>query len=366
VHDVGAGGISNALPELAHGAGCGARFELRAVNIEEPGMSPAEIWCNEAQERYVMAIAPDRLAEFTALCERERCPFAVVGKTTARSACSSADSHFGNQPVDMDMEALLGKPPRMTRTSTHLPPLRVPFDATAVDLREAAYSVLRLPAVADKTFLITIGDRSVGGLTARDQMVGPWQVPCADVAVTLMAFHGYLGEAFAIGERTPAGGDRRARFGRMARGEAMTNLAAADVATLGDVKLSANWMAAAGFPRRRRAPVRHGAGRFRPLSADRRRDTRRQGFAVDAHRLDRKARTKKSVDEKQVVSPLSLIVTGFARVQDARRTLTPQLVLDAGETDLLLVDLGAGRNRLGGSALAQVHNATGSDAPGCR
>ncbi|MCB1931542.1 MAG: phosphoribosylformylglycinamidine synthase [Candidatus Accumulibacter sp.] len=358
VHDVGAGGISNALPELAHGAGCGARFELRAVHIEEPGMSPAEIWCNEAQERYVMAIAPGRLAEFTALCERERCPFAVVGVSTSEKRLVVADSHFGNDPVDMDMDALLGKPPRMTRTAAHLPPLGVPFDATSVELREAAGRVLRLPAVADKTFLITIGDRSVGGMTARDQMIGPWQLPCADVAVTLMAFDGYLGEAFAIGERTPLAVLDAAASGRMAVGEAITNIVAADIAALGDVKLSANWMAAAGFPG-------EDACLFDTVRAVS--DLCQQiGVAIPVGKDSLSMRTawqESTGERKQVVSPLSLIVTGFARVQDARRTLTAQLVLDAGETDLLLIDLGAGRNRLGGSALAQVFNATGSEAP---
>ncbi|WP_313953704.1 phosphoribosylformylglycinamidine synthase [Accumulibacter sp.] len=362
VHDVGAGGISNALPELAHGAGCGARFELRAVNIEEPGMSPAEIWCNEAQERYVMAIAPGRLAEFQALCARERCPFAVVGVTTSDKRLVVADSHFGNDPVDMDMDALLGKPPRMTRTATHLAPRTVPFDPTTVDLREAAGRVLRLPAVADKTFLITIGDRSVGGLTARDQMVGPWQVPCADVAVTLMAFDGYLGEAFAIGERTPLAVLDAPASGRMAVGEAITNIAAADIAALGDVKLSANWMAAAGFPGedarlfdtvRAVSDLCQQIGVSIPVGKDSL--SMRSAWQEDGN--------ENAGKQKQVVSPLSLIVTGFARVQDARRTLTPQLVLDAGETDLLLIDLGGGRNRLGGSALAQVFNTTGSEAP---
>jgi phosphoribosylformylglycinamidine synthase len=370
VHDVGAGGISNALPELAHGAGCGARFELRAVNIEEPGMSPAEIWCNEAQERYVMAIAPERLAEFSALCERERCPFAVVGVTTREKRLVVADSHFGNQPVDMDMEALLGKPPRMTRTATHLPPLSVPFDATAVDLREAAARVLRLPAVADKTFLISIGDRSVGGLTARDQMVGPWQIPCADVAVTLMAFEGYLGEAFAIGERTPLAVLDAPASGRMAVGEALTNIAAADIAALGDVKLSANWMAAAGFPGedaclfdtvRAVSDLCQQIGVAIPVGKDSL--SMRSAWQEAGNEKTDEEAGQHSGAQKQVVSPLSLIVTGFARVQDARRTLTPQLVLDVGDTDLLLIDLGAGRNRLGGSALAQVFNATGSETP---
>jgi phosphoribosylformylglycinamidine synthase len=357
VHDVGAGGISNALPELAHGAGSGAHFELRAVNIEEAGMSPAEIWCNEAQERYVLAIAPGRLAEFAAICERERCPFAVVGVTTPTAGWWSADRHFGNQPVDMDMDALLGKPPRMTRTATICRRLAVPFDATSVDLKEAAYRVLRLPAVADKTFLISIGDRTVGGLTARDQMVGPWQVPCADVAVTLMAFHGY--RRSLRGRRTRAAGrPRRAGFrphgGRRSadqprRGRHRDPRRGQAVGQLDGRRR---------FPRRGCAPVRHRARGLRPLPDDRRRDPGRQGFAVDAHPWQDGAG-----EQKEVVSPLSLIVTGFARVQDARRTLTPQLVLDAGETDLLLIDLGGGRNRLGGSALAQVYAATGNDAP---
>ncbi|HPT49644.1 MAG TPA: phosphoribosylformylglycinamidine synthase [Accumulibacter sp.] len=358
VHDVGAGGISNALPELAHGAGCGARFELREVHIEEPGMSPAEIWCNEAQERYVLAIAPARLEEFATFCDRERCPFAVVGATTADKRLVVADRHFGDRPVDMDIDALLGKPPRMTRRVAHAPSQPVPFDAAGVDLREAAYRVLRLPAVADKTFLITIGDRSVGGLTARDQMVGPWQVPCADVAVTLMSFEGYLGEAFAMGERTPLAVLDAPASGRMAVGEALTNIAAADIAAIGDVKLSANWMAAAGAPGEdaRLFDTVHAVAEL----------CRRIGVSIPVGKDSLSMRTaweEADGERKEVVSPLSLIVTSFARVQDARRTLTPQLVLDAGDTDLLLIDLGAGRDRLGGSALAQVFDATGSEAP---
>ncbi|MEF8698682.1 MAG: phosphoribosylformylglycinamidine synthase [Candidatus Accumulibacter sp. UW20] len=358
VHDVGAGGISNALPELAHGAGSGAHFELRAVPSEETGMSPAEIWCNEAQERYVLAIAPDRLDEFAAICARERCPFAVVGVTTAERRLRVSDRHFANQPVDLDLDALLGRPPRMTRTATRLPPRPLPFDATSVDLKEAAYRVLRLPAVADKTFLISIGDRTVGGLTARDQMVGPWQVPCADVAVTLMAFHGYLGEAFAVGERAPLAVLDAPASGRIAVGEALTNLVAADIATLGEVKLSANWMAAAGSPGEDAClfdTVRAVSDFCQTI-----------GVAIPVGKDSLSMRTlwqDGAGDQKAVVSPLSLIVTGFARVQDARRTLTPQLVLDAGESDLLLIDLGGGRNRLGGSALAQVYAATGNDVP---
>ncbi|HMX22516.1 MAG TPA: phosphoribosylformylglycinamidine synthase, partial [Accumulibacter sp.] len=358
IHDVGAGGISNALPELAHGAGCGARFELREVPIEEPGMSPAEIWCNEAQERYVLAIAPERLEEFAHLCERERCPFAVVGTATDDRQLLVEDRHFGNRPVDMAMAALLGKPPRLTRDVLRRPGGGRSFDATSVELREAAYRVLHLPAVADKNFLITIGDRSVGGLTARDQLVGPWQVACADVAVTLMSFEGYLGTAFALGERTPLAAIDAPASGRMAVGEALTNLAAADIATLGEVKLSANWMAAAGVPG-------EDARLFDTVRAVS--DLcQRLGVSIPVGKDSLSMRTAwqdGDGNRREVVSPLSLIVTSFARVQDARRTLTPQLVLDAGDSDLLLIDLGGGRNRLGGSALAQVYDAIGEDAP---
>ncbi|HZX33264.1 MAG TPA: phosphoribosylformylglycinamidine synthase, partial [Rhodocyclaceae bacterium] len=248
IHDVGAGGVSNALPELAHSGGVGAKFDLRKVPIEEPGMSPAEIWSNESQERYVLALPPERLAEFRALCERERCPFAVVGEATGDGHLTVTDDHFGVNPVDMEMEALLGKPPRMTRDVAHLPPTYVEFDAAAFELKDAAYRLMKLPTIADKTFLITIGDRSVGGMTARDQMVGPWQVPVADVAVTLMGYQGYLGEAFAMGERTPVAVLDAPASGRMAVGESITNLVAADVGDIGKIKLSANWMAPCGVP----------------------------------------------------------------------------------------------------------------------
>ena len=357
VHDVGAGGISNALPELAHGAGCGAHFELRDVNIEEPGMSPAEIWSNEAQERYVLAIAPSRLPEFAALCERERCPFAVVGVATDDNRLTVADRHFANKPVDMDMDALLGKPPRMTREVSHQPSLEVAFDPTSVELKDAAYRVLRLPAVADKTFLITIGDRSVGGLTARDQMVGPWQVPVADVAVTTMGYRTTLGEAFAIGERTPLAILDAPASGRMAVGEALTNIVAASIEKIGDVKLSANWMAAAGAPgedARLFDTVRAVSDLCQSIGVS---------IPVGKDSLSMRSAWEDGGQKKQVVSPLSLVVTAFAKVADARRTATPQLRLDCGETDLLLVDLGAGKNRLGGSALTQVYNATGSQTP---
>ncbi len=359
IHDVGAGGISNALPELAHGAGCGARFELRAVPTEEPGMSPAEIWSNEAQERYVLAIPPSRLDEFKAMCERERCPFSVVGVATADNRLVVADQHFANNPVDMDMDALLGKPPRMTRDVAHRPAVDVPFDPATIDLKDAAYRVLRLPAVADKTFLISIGDRTVGGMTARDQMVGPWQTPVADVAVTTMGYQTLRGEAFAMGERTPLAILDAPASGRMALGEALTNIAAARIEKLGDVKLSANWMAPAGVPgedARLFDTVRAVSDLCQQIGVS---------IPVGKDSLSMRTAWDDGGQKKQVVSPLSLIVTAFSPVQDARQTLTPQLqcVADEDASDLLLIDLGGGKNRLGGSALAQVFNATGSTVP---
>ena len=359
IHDVGAGGISNAFPELAHDAGCGAHFQLRAVPTEEPGMSPAEIWSNEAQERYVLAIPPSRLDEFKALCARERCPFAVVGVATDEARLIVADQHFANRPVDMAMDALLGKPPRMTREVSHQESIRRDFDPAALDLREAVYRVLRLPAVANKTFLISIGDRSVGGMTARDQMVGPWQVPVADVAVTTMGFQTHQGEAFALGERAPIALLDAPASGRMALGEALTNVAAASIKALGDVKLSANWMAAAGAPgedARLFDTVRAVSDLCQAI-----------GVSIPVGKDSLSMRTawndELSGEAKQVVAPLSLIISAFAPVQDARRTLTPQLQRGAGASDLLLIDLGAGKNRLGGSALAQVFNATGCEPP---
>ena len=357
IHDVGAGGLSNAFPELAHSGRVGARFELREVHIEEPGMSPAEIWSNESQERYVLAIPPSRLPEFEAMCERERCPFAVVGKATDDNRLVVADRHFGNDPVDMDMDALLGKPPRLTRDVARLPGAEIALDATTIDLKDAAYRVLRLPAVADKTFLITIGDRSVGGMTARDQMVGPWQVPVADVAVTTMGFNTLRGEAFAMGERTPVAVLDAPASGRMAVGEALTNIAAARIAAIGDVKLSANWMAPAGVPgedARLFDTVRAVSDLCQRLGVS---------IPVGKDSLSMRTAWEDQGQAKQVVAPLSLIVSSFAPVTDARRTLTPQLKIDSDATDLLLIDLGAKRNRLGGSALAQVFNATGSQAP---
>ncbi|MFT4172557.1 MAG: phosphoribosylformylglycinamidine synthase [Rhodocyclaceae bacterium] len=358
IHDVGAGGLSNAFPELADSAKLGAHFELREVQIEEPGMSPREIWSNESQERYVLAIAPSSLDAFRALCERERCPFAVVGSASSDGRLVVSDRHFSNRAVDMDMNVLLGKPPKMTRDvatrAVHLPP----FDLTHIDVKEAALRVLRMPAVASKSFLITIGDRSVGGMTARDQMVGPWQVPVADVAVTTMSFHGYRGEAFAMGERTPLACVSGAASGRMAVGEAITNLLAADVASLGEVKLSANWMAAAGHrgeDARLFETVKAvsdfcvGAGLSIPVGKD---------------SLSMRTAWNEDGQDKSVVSPLSMIATAFASVGDVRKTLTPQLQIEAGvDTELVLIDLGKQQHRLGGSVLAQAYNSVGEHAP---
>ncbi|MBA3903296.1 MAG: phosphoribosylformylglycinamidine synthase [Rhodocyclaceae bacterium] len=358
IHDVGAGGLSNALPELAHGAGCGARLELRRVPSEETGMAPREIWCNEAQERYVLAIGADRLDEFRAICERERCPFAVLGEAMADGQLVVSDSHFGNNAVDMSMHVLLDKPPRMTRDIVHRARHLPPFDAAAITLKEAAWRVLRMPGVASKNFLITIGDRSVGGLTARDQMVGPWQVPVADCAVTLMSFDGYLGEAFAMGERTPLALVDGPAAGRMAVGEAITNIAAARIADIGDIKLSANWMAAAGHPGEEAAlfdTVKAvGLGFCPDLGVS---------IPVGKDSLSMRTAWEEGGERKQVTAPLSLVISAFARVTDARGTLTPQLKMDAGETELLLIDLGQGRHRLGGSALAQAYGSVGEYAP---
>ncbi|MCC6609325.1 MAG: phosphoribosylformylglycinamidine synthase [Burkholderiales bacterium] len=358
IHDVGAGGLSNALPEIVHAAGRGASIDLRAAPNEEPGMSPREVWCNEAQERYVLAIAPERLAEFRAICARERCPFAVLGEATGDGRLRVADPHFGNHPVDMDLDAILGRPPRMVRDVRRRPPVLAPLDLAAVDLREACYRVLRAPTVASKTFLISIGDRTVGGLCARDQMVGPWQVPVADCAVTLLDFETTAGEAFAIGERAPIALIRPEASGRIAVGEAITNLAAAPIAGLHRVKLSANWMAAAGFEGEDAAlydTVRAVALDLCP----------QLGVAIPVGKDSLSMRTTwtEAGAEKAVVAPLSLVVSAFAPCEDARRTLTPQLRTDAGPTELVLIDLGRGRNRLGGSALAQAYSQLGDAAP---
>ncbi len=358
IHDVGAGGLSNALPELVHDGGSGGHFQLRAIPNDEPGMSPRELWCNESQERYVLAIPADRIDDFTALCERERCPFAVVGRATEEELLRVDDEHFSNTPIDMPLGILLGKPPRMHRTAQHEPEVEDVFDLSGVDLAEAARRVLRLPSVGDKTFLITIGDRTVTGLVSRDQMVGPWQVPVADAAVTSASFEGYAGEAMAIGERAPLALLDAAASARMAIGEVVTNLASAAIPSIRHIKLSANWMAPAGHPG-------EDARLFDAVRAVGLELCPALGIAVPVGKDSMSMKTvwEDGGGEKSVTSPLSLIVSGFAPVLDVRRTRTPQLQAEIGDSTLLLIDLGAGRNRLGGSALAQVHNHIGSEPP---
>ncbi|MEW5756660.1 MAG: phosphoribosylformylglycinamidine synthase [Pseudomonadota bacterium] len=354
IHDVGAGGISNAMPELVNDAGRGARFELRAIPNDEPGMSPLEIWCNESQERYVLAIAPESLEQFREICERERCPFAVIGEATEERQLVLGDGHFENTPIDMPMEVLLGKPPKMLRDVHHKTFAKPEFNTANIDLKEAAYRILRLPTVADKTFLITIGDRSVTGLVARDQMVGPWQVPVADVAVTATSFDTYTGEAMAMGERTPVAVLQHAASARMAVAEAITNIAAASIEKLSDIKLSANWMAAAGYPG-------EDAGLFDAVKAVGMELCPALGLTIPVGKDSMSMKTvwQHEGERREVVAPLSLIISAFAPVTDCRRTLTPQLRTDIEASELIFIDLGKGANRLGGSALAQVYQQIG-------
>ena len=358
IHDVGAGGLSNAFPELVNDGGRGGRFELRQVPNDEPGMAPLEIWCNESQERYVLSVDAADLARFEEICRRERCPFAVVGEATAEPHLTVADSHFGNNPVDMPLNVLLGKAPRMHRSATREAELGDDFAAEQVDLADAIERVLHHPAVASKSFLITIGDRSITGMVARDQMVGPWQVPVADCAVTTTSFDVYTGEAMAMGERTPVALLDAPASGRMAIGETLTNLAAANIDKLSDIKLSANWMAAAGHPgedARLYDTVRAVGMELCPALGI--------TIPVGKDSMSMKTRWSEEGADKSVTSPLSLVVSGFAPVVDVRKTLTPQLRLDKGETDLILIDLGHGQNRIGGSILAQVYGRLGRTAP---
>ena len=358
IHDVGAGGLSNAFPEIVNDAKRGAIFDLRRVPLEESGLAPKEIWSNESQERYVLAIAPQSLPLFAALCERERCLYAAVGVATEERQLKLVDPLNDNNPVDMPMDVLLGKPPKMQRDVHHVQHAFPPVDLTGLELTEVARRVLLLPAVADKSFLITIGDRSVGGMTMRDQMVGPWQVPVADVAVTAMSFEGYLGEAMAMGERTPLAVIDAAASGRMAVGEAITNIAAAAITDIADIKLSANWMAACGQPGQ-------DAALFDTVKTVGMELCPALGISIPVGKDSLSMRTTWSDGDagKAVVSPVSLIVSAFAPVADVRRTLTPQLRVDLGETVMILVDLGRGKNRLGASALAQVTQQLGNDTP---
>ena len=357
LHDVGAGGLSNAFPELVNDAGLGGHFQLRDIPNDEPGMTPLAIWCNESQERYVLAIRPDALPRFKALCDRERAPFAVIGRATSKQQLIVEDSLFENRPVDIPMATLLGKPPKMRRNVRHEKPVTRPFDAESVDIAEAIDRVLALPAVADKRFLITIGDRSVGGLVCRDQMVGPWQEPVADVAVTATGFQSFTGEAMAMGERAPIAVIDAPASGRMAVGECLTNLAAARIKKLKDIRLSANWMAAAGHPG-------EDAALFDTVKAVGMELCPALGLAIPVGKDSLSMKTTWTTEDgnkREVVAPLSLIITGFAPVIDIRKTLTPELA--DGDTTLILIDLGAGQNRMGGSALAQVYGEVGDTAP---
>ncbi|MDF0730427.1 phosphoribosylformylglycinamidine synthase [Pseudomonas entomophila] len=358
IHDVGAGGISNAFPELVNDGGRGGRFELRNVPNDEPGMAPHEIWSNESQERYVLAVSAVDFERFKAICERERCPFAVVGEATEEKHLTVTDSHFANTPVDMPLDVLLGKPPRMHRSVTREAELGDDFDPSGLDLDNAVERVLHHPAVASKSFLITIGDRTITGLVARDQMVGPWQVPVADCAVTATSFDVYTGEAMAMGERTPLALLDAPASGRMAIGEVLTNLAGARIDKLSDIKLSANWMSAAGHPG-------EDARLYDTVKAVGMELCPELGLTIPVGKDSMSMKTKWSEDgvDKSVTAPMSLIVSGFAPVADIRGTLTPQLRMDKGETDLILIDLGRGKNRMGASILAQTFGKLGAQAP---
>lgn len=360
IHDVGAGGISNAFPELVNDAKVGAVFQLRDVHNEERGMSPRELWSNESQERYVMAVLQKDLPLFKALCERERCPFAIVGFATEERHLTVADSHFDNKPVDMDLSVLLGKPPKMTRDVKSVSKNLTPFLTRKIDIKDAVSRVLRLPGVADKTFLITIGDRTVTGLIARDQFVGPWQIPVSDVAVTLAGYQTNAGEAFAIGERAPIALIDAPASGRMAIGEAITNIVAAKINDIGNLKLSANWMAPAGH-------AGEDAALFATVKAVGMELCPALGISIPVGKDSMSMKTvwEDNDTKKAVTSPISLVVTAFANTTDARKTLTPQLRTEEkfGETKLILIDLGNGKNRMGGSSLAQVYNQLGDTAP---
>jgi phosphoribosylformylglycinamidine synthase len=359
IHDVGAGGLSNAIPELLNDGGKGGTLELREIPNDEPGMSPMEIWCNESQERFVLAVEERDLPRFAALCERERCPYAVLGRATADMRLVLDDCLLKQRAVDMPLDVLLGKTPKMQRDARHDKPRPGAFNTGSIELHEAARRVLSMPAVAGKNFLITIGDRSVGGLVSRDQMVGPWQVPVSDVGVTASAFEGYTGEAMSMGERAPLALIEPAASGRMAVCEAITNILAADVRELSDIKLSANWMAAAGSEG-------EDAALYDTVRAVGEELCPQLGICIPVGKdsLSMKTRWRDAGGlQREMTAPLSLIVSAFAPVADIRRTLTPQLRLDCGETGLLLIDLGNGRNRMGGSVLAQAYRQLGDACP---
>ncbi|WP_338515919.1 phosphoribosylformylglycinamidine synthase [Erwinia aphidicola] len=352
IHDVGAGGLSNAMPELVSDGERGGRFNLRDILNDEPGMSPLEVWCNESQERYVLAVAPQSLALFDALCKRERAPYAVIGEATEEMHLSLADSHFDNTPIDMPLDVLLGKTPKMTRDVTTLKAKGEALVRDDISIADAVNRVLHLPTVAEKTFLITIGDRSVTGMVARDQMVGPWQIPVANCAVTTASLDSYYGEAMALGERAPVALLDFAASGRLAVGEALTNIAATQIGPLTRIKLSANWMAAAGHPG-------EDAGLYEAVKAVGEELCPALGITIPVGKdsMSMKTRWQQGTEQREMTSPLSLVITAFARVEDVRKTVTPQL--QTGDNALLLIDLGKGVNALGATALSQVYRQLG-------
>ncbi|CAH1561721.1 phosphoribosylformylglycinamide synthetase [Vibrio jasicida] len=354
IHDVGAGGISNALPELVDDGERGGIFQLRDVPNDEPGMSPLEIWCNESQERYVMAVAPENMEVFDAICKRERAPYAVVGVATEERELKLEDSHFDNTPIDMPMDVLLGKTPKMHRDAKTLKANNPAVNRDGIELNEAVDRVLRLPTVAEKTFLITIGDRTVTGLVARDQMVGPWQVPVANCAVTAASYDTYHGEAMSMGERTPVALLDFGASARLAVGEAITNIAATNIGDIKHIKLSANWMSPAGHPG-------EDAGLYEAVKAVGEELCPALGLTIPVGKdsMSMKTKWEENGEQKEVTSPLSLVITAFARVEDVRKTITPQLRTDKGVSSLVLIDLGNGQNRLGATALAQVYKQLG-------
>ena len=356
IHDVGAGGLSNAFPELVNDAGRGAVFKLREVPLEEHGLNPLQIWCNESQERYVLSILEKDLDTFRAICERERCPFAVVGTATDDGHLKVRDDLFSNNPVDLPLNVLLGKPPKTTRTDKTVTPSEKPFNAGDIDITEAAYRVLRLPTVAAKNFLITIGDRSVGGMTHRDQMVGKYQTPVADCAVTMMGFNTYRGEAMSMGEKPTVALFDAPASGRMCVGEAITNIAAVNIGDIGNIKLSANWMAACGNEGEDEKLYRTVEAVSKACQA------LDLSIPVGKDSLSMKTVWQDGEEKKSVVSPLSLIISAFAPVEDVRKTVTPELK-NVEDSVLLLVDLGNGKARMGGSAFGQVYNNMIGDAP---
>ena len=356
IHDVGAGGLSNAFPELVNDAGRGAVFKLREVPLEEHGLNPLQIWCNESQERYVLSILEKDLDTFRAICERERCPFAVVGTATDDGHLKVRDDLFSNNPVDLPLNVLLGKPPKTTRTDTTVRSSEKAFSANNIDITEAAYRVLRLPTVAAKNFLITIGDRSVGGMTHRDQMVGKYQTPVADCAVTMMGFNTYRGEAMSMGEKPTVALFDAPASGRMCVGEAITNIAAVNIGDIGNIKLSANWMAACGNEGEDEKLYRTVEAVSQACQA------LDLSIPVGKDSLSMKTVWQDGEEKKSVVSPLSLIISAFAPVKDVRKTVTPELK-NVEDSVLLFIDLGFGKARMGGSAFGQVYNNMSGEAP---